>query len=133
MVGLIEIPTAQRGRKRRQCRSRRDSAIGRLSYIMDGANSGDSGQIPEQYSYLSLNTIVGVTRPQTGVHPNFSGNQAARFSGRRRQKSFQVPLRRWAMRDVIAKAPSSLHCIPGPFRRPITCLQVDSIMPDPVA
>jgi hypothetical protein len=42
-------------------------------------------------------------RQTPGVHPNFSASQAARFSGRWRQKSFQVPLRRWAMGDVITK------------------------------
>ena len=44
-----------------------DRAIGRLDAIVDGANSGDSGEVLEQYSYLGLSTIVARNRPQSSV------------------------------------------------------------------
>ncbi len=44
-----------------------DQAIGRLDAIVDSANSGDSGQVLEQYSYLGLSTIVARNRPQSSV------------------------------------------------------------------
>ena len=50
-----------------------DGAIGRLSLIMDGANSGDTNQVLEQYSYLGLSTIVGISRPQTGIDMSLLG------------------------------------------------------------
>ncbi len=50
-----------------------DGAIGRLSLIMDGANSGDTNQVLDQYSYLGLSTIVGISRPQTGIDMSLLG------------------------------------------------------------
>jgi hypothetical protein len=44
-----------------------NNAIGRLDAIVDGANSGDSGQVLEQYSYLGLSTMVARNRPQSSV------------------------------------------------------------------
>ena len=65
-----------------------------------------------------------------------SANQwrhAARCRGPEAQNRSQVPLIRWAIRAVMARAPASLHCIPGPLSRWATnCLQVDSIMPEPI-
>ena len=49
------------------------------------------------------------------------------------QNEFQWPLRSVALRAVMARAPGSDQCLPGPFRRWATsCLQVDSIMPEPI-
>ncbi len=50
-----------------------DNAIGRLDVISDGANSGDPGQILEQYSYLGLSTIVARNHPQTGIDLTYIG------------------------------------------------------------
>ncbi len=44
-----------------------DQAVGRLDAIVDGANSGDSGEVLEQYSCLGLSTIVARNRPQSSV------------------------------------------------------------------
>ncbi len=45
-----------------------DNAIGRVDAIVDGPNSGDPGQVLEQYSYLGLSTIVQAAHPQTGIN-----------------------------------------------------------------
>ncbi|MGC8541958.1 MAG: hypothetical protein ACP5QA_15215, partial [Phycisphaerae bacterium] len=58
-----------------------DGAIGRLSLIMDGANSGDTNQVLEQYSYLGLSTIVGISRPQTGIDMNLLGTAGSVGAG----------------------------------------------------
>ena len=50
-----------------------DTAIGRLDSISDGANSGDAGQVLEQYSYLGLSTIVARNHPQTGINLTLVG------------------------------------------------------------
>ena len=50
-----------------------DNAIGRLDAIVDGANSGDAGQVLEQYSYLGLSTIVQRNHPQTGINLTYLG------------------------------------------------------------
>jgi RHS repeat-associated protein len=50
-----------------------DNAIGRLDGIVDGANSGDAGQVLEQYSYLGLSTIVARNHPQTGINLTLIG------------------------------------------------------------
>lgn len=77
-----------------------------------------------------LNTVMD----HSGVHLKFSGNYAARCRGRDAQKVSHWPLIRWAMSAVMARAPVSLHCRPLPLSRMATsCLQVDSIMPEPIA
>ncbi|NNM85249.1 MAG: RHS repeat-associated core domain-containing protein [Phycisphaerales bacterium] len=58
-----------------------DNSIGRLSLIMDGANSGDTNQVLEQYSYLGLSTIVGISRPQTGIDMSLLGTAGSIGSG----------------------------------------------------
>jgi hypothetical protein len=50
-----------------------DNAIGRLDGIVDGTNSGDAGQVLEQYSYLGLSTIVARNHPQTGINLTLVG------------------------------------------------------------
>ena len=50
-----------------------DNAIGRLDGIVDGTNSGDVGQVLEQYSYLGLSTIVARNHPQTGINLTLIG------------------------------------------------------------
>jgi len=71
-----------------------DNAIGRLDSVSDpdnggsfadvgtgSANSGDSGQVLEQYSYLGLNTIVGISRPQAFVSLSLRGANGSIGSG----------------------------------------------------
>ncbi len=58
-----------------------DQAIGRLDAIVDGANSGDAGQILEQYSYLGLSTIVARNHPQTGINLTLIGASGSIGSG----------------------------------------------------
>ena len=58
-----------------------DNAIGRLNSISDGANSGDAGQVLEQYSYLGLNTIVGRSYPQAFVSLSLRGANGSIGSG----------------------------------------------------
>ncbi len=58
-----------------------DNAIGRLDSIVDGANSGDSGQVLEQYSYLGLSTIVARNHPQTGINLTYLGSAGSIGSG----------------------------------------------------
>jgi hypothetical protein len=50
-----------------------DNAIGRLDSISDGANSGDAGQVLQQYSYLGLSTMVAENDPQTGINLTLAG------------------------------------------------------------
>jgi hypothetical protein len=38
-----------------------------LNAIVAEANSGDSGQVLEQYSYLGLSTVVAHNRPQSSA------------------------------------------------------------------
>jgi RHS repeat-associated protein len=58
-----------------------DNAIGRLDSISDGANSGDSGQVLEQYSYLGLSTIIARNHPQTGINLTLLGSAGSIGSG----------------------------------------------------
>ncbi len=58
-----------------------DAAIGRLDSISDGANSGDPGQVLEQYSYLGLSTIVARNHPQTGINLTLIGASGSVGSG----------------------------------------------------
>ena len=58
-----------------------DNAIGRLDSISDGANSGDAGQVLEQYSYLGLNTIVARNHPQDGINLTLVGSSGSIGSG----------------------------------------------------
>ncbi len=58
-----------------------DNAIGRLDAIVDGANSGDAGQVLEQYSYLGLSTIVARNDPQTGINLTLVGSAGSIGSG----------------------------------------------------
>jgi RHS repeat-associated protein len=61
-----------------------DNAIGRLDAIVDGANSGDAGQVLEQYSYLGLSTIVARNHPQTNInltYVNSSGPGGPEYPG----------------------------------------------------
>ncbi len=58
-----------------------DNAIGRLDAIVDGANSGDAGQVLEQYSYLGLSTIVARNHPQTGINLTLVGSSGSIGSG----------------------------------------------------
>jgi RHS repeat-associated protein len=58
-----------------------DNAIGRLDSISDGANSGDSGQVLEQYSYLGLSTIIARNHPQDGINLTLVGTSGAIGSG----------------------------------------------------
>ena len=58
-----------------------DQAIGRMDAIVDGANSGDAGQVLEQYSYLGLNTIVGRNHPQSFVSLSLRGANSSIGSG----------------------------------------------------
>ena len=58
-----------------------DAAIGRLDSISDGANSGDVGQVLEQYSYLGLSTIVARNHPQTGINLTLVGTSGSVGSG----------------------------------------------------
>ena len=58
-----------------------DNAIGRLDSIGDGANSGDSGQVLEQYSYLGLSTIVARNHPQDGINLTLVGSSGSIGSG----------------------------------------------------
>ena len=58
-----------------------DQAIGRLDAIVDGANSGDAGQILEQYSYLGLSTMVARNHPQTGINLTLVGASGSVGSG----------------------------------------------------
>ena len=58
-----------------------DNAIGRLDSISDGANSGDVGQVLEQYSYLGLSTIVTRNHPQTGINLTYLGSSGSIGSG----------------------------------------------------
>ena len=58
-----------------------DYAIGRLDSISDGANSGDPGQVLEQYSYLGLSTIVARNHPQTGINLTLVGSSGSIGSG----------------------------------------------------
>ncbi|MGC9261307.1 MAG: RHS repeat-associated core domain-containing protein [Phycisphaerae bacterium] len=58
-----------------------DNAIGRLDSISDGANSGDAGQVLQQYSYLGLSTIVAENDPQTGINLTYLGSAGSIGSG----------------------------------------------------
>ena len=58
-----------------------DNAIGRLDSISDGVNSGDSGQVLEQYSYLGLSTIVARNHPQDGINLTLVGSSGSIGSG----------------------------------------------------
>ncbi len=58
-----------------------DNAIGRLDAIVDGPNSGDPGQVLEQYSYLGLSTIVARNHPQTGINLTLPGGAGSIGSG----------------------------------------------------
>ena len=58
-----------------------DNAIGRLDAIVDGPNSGDAGQVLEQYSYLGLSTIVARNHPQAGINLTLLGNAGSIGSG----------------------------------------------------
>ena len=58
-----------------------DNAIGRLDSISDGANSGDAGQVLEQYSYLGLSTIVARNHPQTNINLTYLGSAGSIGSG----------------------------------------------------
>ena len=59
-----------------------DNAIGRLDAIVDGTNSGDAGQVLEQYSYLGLSTIVARNHPQSLVSLSLrSENGSIGFGG----------------------------------------------------
>ena len=58
-----------------------DQAIGRLDAIVDGANSGDVGQVLEQYSYLGLSNIVARNHPQSFVSLSLRGANSSIGSG----------------------------------------------------
>ncbi len=58
-----------------------DNAIGRLDSISDGTNSGDPGQVLEQYSYLGSSTIVARNHPQTGINLTLLGSAGSIGSG----------------------------------------------------
>ena len=58
-----------------------DNAIGRLDSISDGANSGEVGQVLEQYSYLGLSTIIARNHPQTGINLTLLGSAGSIGSG----------------------------------------------------
>ncbi len=58
-----------------------DNAIGRLDSISDGTNSGDPGQVLEQYSYLGSSTIVARNHPQTGINLTLVGSAGSIGSG----------------------------------------------------
>jgi RHS repeat-associated protein len=58
-----------------------DQAIGRLDAIVDGANSGDAGQVLQQYSYLGLSTIVAENDPQTGINLTYLGSAGSIGAG----------------------------------------------------
>ena len=58
-----------------------DNAIGRLDSISDGANSGDPGQVLEQYSYLGLSTVIARNHPQTGINLTLIGTSGSIGSG----------------------------------------------------
>ena len=58
-----------------------DNAIGRLNSISDGANSGDAGQVLQQYSYLGLSTIVAENDSQTGINLTYIGSSGSIGSG----------------------------------------------------
>ena len=58
-----------------------DNAIDRLDSISDGANSGEAGQVLEQYSYLGLSTIVARNHPQTGINLTLVGSAGSIGSG----------------------------------------------------
>ncbi len=58
-----------------------DNAIGRLDSISDGPNSGDAGQVLEQYSYLGLSTVVARNHPQTGINLTLLGSAGSVGSG----------------------------------------------------
>ncbi len=58
-----------------------DQAVGRLDAIVDGSNSGDAGQVLEQYSYLGLSTIVARNHPQTGINLTLVGSSGSIGSG----------------------------------------------------
>ncbi len=58
-----------------------DNAIGRLDAIVDGANSGEAGQVLEQYSYLGLSTIVARNHPQTNINLTYLGSSGSIGSG----------------------------------------------------
>ena len=58
-----------------------DQAIGRLDAIVDGANSGDAGQVLQQYSYLGLSTIVAENDPQTGINLTYLGSAGSVGAG----------------------------------------------------
>ena len=97
---------------------------------------GESVLADEALAFYTVRLEQALRRlfhPYARVHPKVRGGQAANWSGRWPQNWFHVPLRRWATSEVMAKAPCSLHCMPGPLRRwATTCLHVDSIMPDPI-
>ena len=58
-----------------------DNAIGRLDSISDGANSGDPGQVLEQYSYLGLSTVIARNHPQTNINLTYLGSSGSVGSG----------------------------------------------------
>ena len=58
-----------------------DNAIGRLDSISDGANSGDVGQVLQQYSYLGLSTIVAENDPQTDINLTYLGSAGSIGAG----------------------------------------------------
>ena len=58
-----------------------DQAIGRLDAIVDGANSGDAGQVLEQYSYLGLSTIVARNHPQDSINLALVGSSGSIGAG----------------------------------------------------
>ena len=58
-----------------------DNAIGRLDAIVDGADSGEAGQVLEQYSYLGLSTIAARNHPQTGINLTLLGTAGSIGSG----------------------------------------------------
>ena len=58
-----------------------DNAIGRLDSISDGANSGEAGQVLEQYSYLGLSTVIARNHPQTNINLTYLGSSGSIGSG----------------------------------------------------
>lgn len=67
------------------------------------------------------------------MHPELQGDDAARWGGLEFQKASQWWLMCFPISAVMAKVPDSLHCRPLPLSRVATsCLQVDSIIPEPI-
>jgi hypothetical protein len=67
------------------------------------------------------------------ANPWLRGVHAARWMGRDAQKVSYDQLIRWPISVVMANAPPSVHWRPQRFKRlPTSCLNVDSMIPEPM-